>query len=217
MKKTTLIVSYDAPFARAIASELALVDRVPAMAVASAADEPVEPDLMSWRPASYASTRSVILEAAGVDGGFSEAILVAPYPAEGFVHGAADELPGTIASRMDERAAGFMVMARELYAKLSSTGGRMLLVHPPAEAFAECGTLSEAAAAGAVDAFSSGLARLSARTDDAASCETLDIVDACPQRELSAQFAAKSLDRPLERKTPRTVRFTGKSGLFGLF
>ncbi len=225
MKTSTLIVSYDPDFARAIASELALVERAPVVAVA----EPADPgaDGISWRPSSYASTRSVIVEAGCAEGGFSEAVLVAPYPAAADEDDSvpvaervqAYEPPGTLAGAVDARAVGFMTMARELATKLSGGGGRLLLVHPPAESFAAANApLSEQAASGAVDAFAAGMARLSTAIESGQPiCDAFEIVDTCPQRELTAQFVARALAKPFDRKASRVLRWNGKTGIFGLF
>lgn len=58
-----------------------------------------------------------------------------------------------------------------------------------------------------------------------AACETIAdsfpdwcicVVDECPQRELTAQFVVKALTAQPFKQGGKTVRFTGKSGLFGI-
>jgi hypothetical protein len=216
MKKTTLIASYDISFAAALSGELSLLDRscVIVSAGAKAEGSYDNSDLIEipWRPSSIASTRSSVLEALNVKRSIHEAVILGPYPADKESRSITDSFEG--ADRIiDERIKGFIAMVREITSYFAShDGGRIVMVHPSYESFVSSPV--ESAGAGAVESFAASLASLKGLEEN---LEIFDITDLCMQQSTTARFIAKTIDRPSDRKAQRVIRFTGKSGPFGLF
>ena len=217
MKKTTIVISYEASIAQSISAELSLVDRT--TKIFSAISNPDEnyQDIMQWRPSSYASIRAVLIEINNSFDIFPDTIVVSSYCTSDSSLSLQNESPGVISSTIDENAAGFIILVRELAMRVLSVKNRLILVNPDPDIFRKKGSFAEAASNGAIHAFCEKLAISSSLNKSPRSGEIISIVDSSPNKNSLYQFITKILDHPVDKKVSPVIRFNGKTGLFGLF
>ncbi|HSV56159.1 MAG TPA: hypothetical protein VLH39_03515 [Magnetospirillaceae bacterium] len=229
MGKTTIVAPADDPLSLAVAAEARALGRsvasfLPASAGLQSPGKRPEPPRnsrpvdgteapaeqpLSWNPASYVSARAAVLEASVRYGCVDEAVIVAvPEAAPGL-----GARPAEIERLIHGRFLSVVWLVREILAAFSARDsgrgpGRLVMVladrgQPPRDPLG-------AAAFAALSAFAVSLARTS--TDTPYDIWVLE--DSCPQDDLAAQYVSRILQAPADRKGGRSLRFTGKGGIF---
>ena len=228
VKKTILIAPFEGPLAAALAQEARLqgwsvaVARTessttktpaetkvpaPAPAEAAAASSPALIPL-PWNPSSYVSTSALFLAAKNALGDFDVVILLAQTKAlrTDLVGGK----PGEVESSLHQAAIGPALLVRETLRGFEARrSGTLVFVDREAEA--------RGPAEGLVSGAFSGLAEGVFAVSREASWEAFGILDKAEVPEDTVRFIFKLLEEKKSGKTGRWLKFTGKTGPFGIF